>query len=85
MGFSSKLVYPKGRISLKVQVGGTYMLADFLMVDASSPYTTIIGRTWLQNLEVVPSTRHQKLKFPLENGDGRVEVITIRDDQHMAK
>ena len=37
VGFSSKLVYPKGRISLKVQVGGASMLADFLVVDAPSP------------------------------------------------
>ena len=37
VGFSSNLVYPKGRISLKVQVGGASMLADFLVVDAPSP------------------------------------------------
>ncbi|XXG47635.1 hypothetical protein AAC387_Pa02g2248 [Persea americana] len=36
-------------------------------------------------MEAVPSTRHQKLKFPLENQSGRVEVVTIRGDQHMAK
>ena len=37
VGFSSKPVYPKGKISLKVQVGGASMLADFLVVDAPSP------------------------------------------------
>ena len=36
-------------------------------------------------MEAVPSTHHQKLKFPLENEKGRVEVITVRGDQHMAK
>ena len=36
-------------------------------------------------MEEVPSTCHQKLKFPLENENGRVEVITVRGDQHMAK
>ena len=36
-------------------------------------------------MEAVPSTRHQKLKFPLENENGLVEVITIRGNQHMAK
>ena len=45
VGFSSKPVYPKGRISLKVQVGGASMLADFLVVDALSPYNAIMGRT----------------------------------------
>ena len=36
-------------------------------------------------MEAVPSTRHKKLKFPLKNENDRVEVITVRGDQHMAK
>ena len=36
-------------------------------------------------MEAVPSTRHKKLKFPLENRLGRTEVITVRGDQHMAR
>ncbi|XXG69612.1 hypothetical protein AAC387_Pa06g2428 [Persea americana] len=36
-------------------------------------------------MEAVPSTRHQKLKFPLENQSGRTNMITVRGDQHMAK
>ena len=36
-------------------------------------------------MEAVPSTHHQKLKFPLENQYGRKEVITVRGDQHMAR
>ena len=85
VGFSSKLVYFKGRISIKVQVGGASMLTDFLVVDALSPYNAIMERTWLHNMEAVPSTRHQKLKFPLENENDRVEVIMVRGDQNMAK
>ena len=61
------------------------MQADFLVVDVPSPYNVIMGRTSLHNMEVVPSTRHQKLKFPLENENDRVEVITVRGDQHMVK
>ena len=80
VGFSSKPVYPKGRISLKVQVGGAYMLADFLVVDAPSPYNAIIGRTWPHSMEAVSSTRRQKLKFPLEKENSRVEVNTVRGD-----
>ncbi|XXG53245.1 hypothetical protein AAC387_Pa03g1366 [Persea americana] len=85
VGFSSKPVYPKGRISLRVQVGGASMQADFLVVNVPSPYNIIMGRTWLQSMEAVPSTHHQKLKFPLENDNGRIEVITVRGNQHMAK
>lgn len=85
IGFSSKPIYPKGRVSLKVQTGGASRQADFLVVDVPSPYNAIMGRTWLHSMEVVPSTHHQKLKFPLEKGDGRIEVVTLRGDQEMAK
>ena len=44
-----------------------------------------MGRTWLHGMEAVPSSRHQKLKFPLENSFDRTDVITIRGDQHMAR
>eukprot|EP00268_Persea_americana_P048669 TRINITY_DN5162_c0_g1_i1.p2 TRINITY_DN5162_c0_g1~~TRINITY_DN5162_c0_g1_i1.p2 ORF type:complete len:440 (+),score=60.61 TRINITY_DN5162_c0_g1_i1:1727-3046(+) len=85
VGFSSKPVYPKGKISLRVQVGGACRQVDFLVVDVPSPYNVIMERTWLHSMEAVPSTRHQKLKFPLENQSGRTDVITIRGDQHMAR
>ena len=64
IGFSAKPVYPKGKITIKVQVEGASLFADFLVVDAPSPYNAIVGRTWLHNMEAVPSTYHQKLKFP---------------------
>ncbi|XXG47107.1 hypothetical protein AAC387_Pa02g1806 [Persea americana] len=85
VGFSSKPVYPKGKISLRVQVRGACRQVDFLVVDVPSPYNVIMGRTWLHSMEAVPSTRHQKLKFPLENRSGRTEVITVRGDQRMAR
>ncbi|XXG88794.1 hypothetical protein AAC387_Pa12g0960 [Persea americana] len=85
VGFSSKPIYPKGKISLRVQVGGAYRQVDFLVVDVPSPYNVIMGRTWLHSMEAVPSTRHQKLKFPLEHRSGRTDVITVRGDQHMAR
>ncbi|XXG67553.1 hypothetical protein AAC387_Pa06g0875 [Persea americana] len=44
-----------------------------------------MGRTWLHNMEAVPSTCYQKIKFSLENQSGRTEVITVRGDQHMAR
>ena len=45
VGFSAKPVYPKGRITLKVQVEGAAVMMDFLVVDAPSPYNVIMGRT----------------------------------------
>ncbi|XXG88875.1 hypothetical protein AAC387_Pa12g1022 [Persea americana] len=67
-------MYPKGKISLRVQVGGASRQVDFLVVDVPSPYNVIMGRTWLHGMEAVPSTCHQKLKFPLENPSGRTDV-----------
>ncbi|XXG82604.1 hypothetical protein AAC387_Pa10g0515 [Persea americana] len=59
VGFNSKPVYPKGKISLRVQVGGASRQVDFLVVDVPSPYNVIMGRTRLHSMEAVPSTHHQ--------------------------
>ena len=39
---------------------------DFIMVDAYSPYTTIVAKLWLHALRAVSSTLHQKMKYPSE-------------------
>ena len=36
---------------------------DFIVVDAYSPYTTIVARPWLHALGAVFSTLHQKMKY----------------------
>lgn len=53
---------------------------NFIVVDAYSPYTTIVARPWLHTLGVVSSTLHQKVKYPL--GDQIEELIR---DQSMAR
>ena len=63
MGFNGKMVIPKGRIKLPIQVEKEEVLVDFIVVDAYSPYTTILARPWLHTLRVVSSTLHQKMKF----------------------
>ena len=63
MGFDGKMVIPKGRIKLPIQVEKEEVLVDFIVVDAYSPYTTILARPWLHTLRVVSSTLHQKMKF----------------------
>ena len=37
---------------------------DFIVVEAFSPYTAIMGRPWLHSLGAVLSTLHQKVKYP---------------------
>ena len=63
MGFDGKMIILKGRIKLPIQVEKEEVLVDFIVVDAHSPYTTILARPWLHTLRVVSSTLHQKMKF----------------------
>ena len=50
------------------------------MVDAYSPYTTIVARPWLHALGVVSSTLHQKVKYPSKG-----QVKEIVGNQSMAR
>jgi len=80
MGFASELVHPVGSIELLLTTRSipkqVTVMVKFLLVDCPSTYNTIIGRTILNQLEVVTSTPHFKMKFPIENG-----VRKVRGDQ----
>ena len=58
MSFEGKMVVPKGQIRLPVQTGLDVVEVDFIVVDAFSPYTAIMGRSWLHTLGAVSSTLH---------------------------
>ena len=64
--FEGKIVVPKGQIRLPVQTGSDVVEVDFIVVDAFSPYTAIMGKPWLHFLGAVSSTLHQKVKTLLE-------------------
>ena len=63
-GFNEKVVVPKGQIRLLVQAGLEVVEVDFIIVDAYSPYTTIMARPWLYALGAVFSTLYLKVKYP---------------------
>ena len=44
MSFDGKVVIPRGQIRLPMQAGSKVVEADFIVVDAYSPYTTIVAR-----------------------------------------
>ena len=46
---------------------------DFIVVNAFSPYTAIIGRPWLHSLGAASSTFHQKVKYP--SGGQVLEIV----------
>ena len=80
MSFEGKMVVPKGQIRLPVQVSTYVVEVDFIVVDAFSPYTAIMGRPWLHTLGTVSSTLHQKVKYP--SGD---QVLKIVGSQSVAR
>ena len=73
VSFKGKMVIPKGQIRLLVQIGSDVVEVDFIVVDAFSPYTTIMGRPWLHTLGAVSFTLHQKVKYP--SGDQVLEIL----------
>ena len=44
VSFEGKMVVPKGHVRLLVQTGTDVVEVDFIVVDAFSPYTAIMGR-----------------------------------------
>ena len=80
VSFEGKMVVPKGQIRLPVQTGTDVVEVDFIMVDAFSPYTAIMGRPWLHSLGAVSSTLHQKVKYPSGG-----QVLEIVGSQSMAR
>ena len=55
-----------GQIRLPIQIGSDVVEVDFIIIDAYSPYTAIVARTWLYALWAVSSTLHQKMKYTSE-------------------
>ena len=49
VSFKGKTVVPKGQIRLPVQAGEDAVEVDFIVVDAFSPYTAIMGKLWLHS------------------------------------
>ena len=66
VSFKGKIIILKGQIRLLVQTGPKIVEVDFIIVDAYSPYTTIVAKPWLHTLGAVSSTLHQKVKYPSE-------------------
>ena len=80
VSFEGKVIILKGQIRLPVQTGSETVEVDFIIVDAYSPYTTIVAKPRLHTLGAVSSTLHQKIKYP---SGGKIEEIL--GDQTMAR
>nr|XP_016469151.1 PREDICTED: uncharacterized protein LOC107791578 [Nicotiana tabacum] len=70
----------KGKIILLVNVAGTVQNTKFYVIEGDMRYNPLIGRPWIHNMRAAPSTLHQIIKFPTEEG-----VKTVYGEQHAAK
>nr|GEX49364.1 hypothetical protein [Tanacetum cinerariifolium] len=75
-GFSGETTWPLGPLRLLVTIGdvthSTKAWMNFMVVKSLSPYNGIIRRPGLNAIQAVPSTVHEMLKFPTENG-----IVTV--------
>ncbi|KAI3758462.1 hypothetical protein L6452_06025 [Arctium lappa] len=68
VGFNGGATNTMGEITLPVYAKGINRQTKFNVVDCSSTYNVILGRPWIHDMKVVPSTYHQTLKFPTQWG-----------------
>ncbi|XP_030923201.1 uncharacterized protein LOC115950090 [Quercus lobata] len=73
VSFEGKTVTPRGQIRLPIQTSSD-------VVDAYSPYTAIVARSWLHVLGAVSFILHQKVKYSSEG-----QVKEVIGDQTMAR
>ncbi|XP_022156175.1 uncharacterized protein LOC111023128 [Momordica charantia] len=76
VGFSGEMIAAEGCTDLPVTIGENdnkvRKVIEFVMVDGASAYNAILGRPYIHELQVVPSTYHQVMKYPTPCG---VEII----------
>ncbi|XP_028059052.1 uncharacterized protein LOC114262836 [Camellia sinensis] len=80
VGFNSQPEWPLGRIVLPVVAGTKTLQTEFLVINTPSPYNAILGHPWIHQMEAVPSTYHQLIRFPTKHG-----VEQISRDQVTSK
>ena len=78
--FNGQVVILEGQISLPVSMEGKEVTIAFIVVASFSPYTTILGRSWIHAMGAVSSTLHVKVKFYTEQG-----IVVVRGSQQVAK
>ncbi|XP_058216779.1 uncharacterized protein LOC131327651 [Rhododendron vialii] len=52
-----------GHIFLPIVVGSKMLSVKFVVVNISSPYNAILGRTWLHGMQAIASTYYQVVRF----------------------
>nr|XP_016509290.1 PREDICTED: uncharacterized protein LOC107826774 [Nicotiana tabacum] len=79
-GFDNSSVIIKGEIVLTTFAEGDIQDTKFQVMDTGMAYNMILRRPWINDMDVVPSTLYQVIKFPLQWG-----IRQIRGDQQDSK
>ncbi|XP_009630934.1 uncharacterized protein [Nicotiana tomentosiformis] len=66
--FNLASVTTRGKILLPTNAKGMMKTTMFEVADGDTGYNIILGKPWLHEMKVVPSTYHQLLKFPTPEG-----------------
>ncbi|XP_070008203.1 uncharacterized protein [Nicotiana sylvestris] len=69
-----------GEIISPINIVRTIQDTKFHVIEDDMRYNAFLGRPWIHNMRAVPSTLHQMMKFPTEEG-----VKTIYGKQHIVK
>ncbi|XP_009586878.1 uncharacterized protein [Nicotiana tomentosiformis] len=67
-GFDNSSFFTKGEVVLTTFAEGVIKDTKFQVIDADLDYNIILGRSWIHDIDTVPSTLHQVIKF-LHSGE----------------
>ncbi|KAJ9538325.1 hypothetical protein OSB04_031058 [Centaurea solstitialis] len=73
IGFNGDATSTLGEVILPVFAKGINKQTKFNVINCPSAYNAILGRPWIHDMKAVPSTYHQKIKFPSSNYRARME------------
>ncbi|KAJ9557127.1 hypothetical protein OSB04_011741 [Centaurea solstitialis] len=79
IGFNGDPMNTLGEIILPVFAKGINKQTKFNVVDCQSAYNIILGRPWIHEMKAIPSTYHQKIKFPSPWG---IQEIASENKEH---
>ncbi|XP_026444665.1 uncharacterized protein LOC113345024 [Papaver somniferum] len=72
-GFNGSSTIPRGEVTLEIRIGSILTLTTFYVVDVISPYTAIIGLSWIHGIKGVASTYHRKIRFHTTGGIAKIQ------------
>ncbi|XP_070014773.1 uncharacterized protein [Nicotiana sylvestris] len=70
----------EGEITLPVNISDAVQDTRFHIIKGDARYNALLGRPWIHNMKVVPSTLHQMMKFQIKDG-----IKTVYGEQYVAK